>query len=80
MKIICISDDNTLIIGKKYSEAIDSYYEFNLTVGKVYEYFNIDNINWYQIIDDSGFKFYYPPCFFITIEDYRNKKLEDIGI
>lgn len=66
MKIICI---------KNKIENIT----WEITIGKVYES-KIDKKNFYQIINERGAIFYYPKELFITMSEYRNHKLEEIGI
>ncbi len=66
MKVICINTGN-----HRY-----------LTMGKMYECeFDYEQISkCVLIIDDGGVCDFYSKSYFITIEEYRNKKLEKIGI
>ena len=52
-----------------------------LTVGKEYTYINIfHQVKYYRIIDDTNSSNVYPMKCFLTLEEYRNRKLEEIGI
>lgn len=64
MKVVCISNDR----------------HYNITVGKVYEveeFFSIDS-GYYQIRNDSGNIFGYEVKHFITLKEYRRRKLDSI--
>lgn len=59
----------------------------SITIGKEYEtYYELFNIDGDQsfiylpIVDDAGYMRLYPKDFFMSKEEYRNQKLEDIGI
>lgn len=75
MKVVCVSND--YYIDKK-----------NLTIGKEYECISIDHndikywsdLYYCMIIDNNNKEMMYPKFFFVTVEEYRNRKLEDIGI
>lgn len=71
MKVICV--DNK-IIGYDYKKIF-----LPLTIGKTYEYAHEYEYS-YIIKDDSGLGRYYQKYFFITLEEYRNKRLKEIGI
>jgi hypothetical protein len=73
--IICIDDDYNpyLTKGKKYEE--------------LHEFTKVDMKNPYHevdifctIIDDSGFIEDYKKSQFITVEEFRDNKLKDIGL
>ena len=71
MKVVCI---------KKY-RSTNLVYE--LTYGKVYDTLpgcglpGIDNYN-YWIINDKGNKEYYMRSKFLTLEEFRNRKIQNI--
>ncbi len=70
MKVICIRNDYG-------GQVVDN----NLTIGKEYECTGEFFTNSYCIIIGGEFELWYcPKDFFITKEEYRNKKLEEIGI
>jgi hypothetical protein len=78
-KIICI---NNKITGDRLTMG-----ELSITIGKEYEtYYELFNIDGDQsfiylpIVDDVGYMRLYPRNFFMSKEEYRNQKLEDIGI
>jgi hypothetical protein len=65
MKVICIdNNDNHLHL---------------ITIGKIYDVEGQDS-DCYFIRCDSGFIVLYLRCYFITKEEHRNKRLEEIGI
>ena len=77
MKVVCI---------KKYrSQGL----QYELTYGKVYEtvpgtatifdFLPIDDFN-YWIINDRGCKEYYSKDKFLTLEEWRKRKLNELGI
>ncbi len=76
VKIICIK--------KAYN-----HYNFaknDLTIGKEYEYVNGDFVYKHAgevyifVKDDKDYWDYYPKKCFITKDEYRHKKLEELGI
>lgn len=72
MKLICI-DNNDPIFHKACP----------LTIGKEYECIGITKLftqYFYCVIDDDGKETYRYKEYFMSIEEYRDKKLEDIGI
>lgn len=71
-KVICINN-------KKGSSDTDY---IPLTIGKEYDAYLLflGPYIYYRIIDDTGDTYSYSPDFFITLEEYRDKKLEEIGI
>jgi hypothetical protein len=50
-----------------------------ITIGKIYDVEGHDR-DCYYIKCDSGFTVLYLKRYFLTLDEYRNKKLEDIGI
>ncbi len=74
MKVVCI---------KKYrSQGL----QYELTYGKIYETVpgtsripSIDNYN-YWIINDRGRKEYYSKDEFLTLEEWRKRQLNELGI
>lgn len=71
MKVVCI----------KHFKSQGLQYE--LTYGKVYH--TVDNPSWaaentYYLMNDRGFISAYNSSSFITLEEWRDKKLKSIGI
>lgn len=64
MKLICIDSGNWT----------------NLTTNKIYECDDFIYDSCYLIINDRNQILAYPKKYFITIEEYRNRRLEEIGI
>jgi len=73
MKVVCI--DN-----KGYHPELDNH--FCLTIGKEYDaYIGIYECDfYYEVKNDEGTKNTYPLTYFMTLEEYRNQKLEELGI
>jgi hypothetical protein len=69
MKVVCI-DDYTLSSGRKIN---------GLTVGKIYDV-RIRDSKTYQIEDDNGQPTWYSEDVLMTLEKYRELKLNDLGI
>jgi hypothetical protein len=70
-KCICIKDQNV------------HGYRFPITEGRMYDVtktYSDQNGKYIDIIDDRGRKSGYPAIWFISIEMYRDKKLEELGI
>ena len=73
MKIVCTK--------KYHSQGL----QHELTYDKVYETVDgvgiphIDDFNWW-IINDKGIKDFYSRNDFITLEEFRNIKLKELGI
>lgn len=66
MKVICINNDDGLV---------------NLTIGKEYDAENVSKYaNSYLVKNDYGFVWIYLKKWFITLEEHRNKKLEELDI
>ncbi len=69
MKMICVNNDN----GDE---------DINLTIGKEYEcsgsYYG--NYSFCKLVNDIGKWIACPKNYFITLEEYRNQKLEELGI
>jgi len=73
MKIVCKDDHD--ISGNKYT----------LTPGKIYDTIETFTPDYSQngvlsIINDEGYKLWYPDYLFITIDKWRELKLNEIGI
>jgi hypothetical protein len=74
MKVICIESDNSLpiknqlIVGKEYS-VHHKRYDDTCTV-----------ISDFYIKGEYGFHRYYKISMFVTLEEYREKKLNELGI
>lgn len=77
MKMFCIKD-----LFDKYSRGVDSYDVRRLTKGKMYEINDsyVNNCTILTFMDDAGtqrtFQIYFE--YFITMEEYRNNKLNQI--
>jgi hypothetical protein len=71
MRILCISNsENSNVPGK-----------VNITIGKWYESMGItDRSEYYILEDDEGFVTLYAKYNFITLQDLRDKRLNDIGV
>jgi hypothetical protein len=64
MKVVCIDNINN---------------QLKLTIGKVYVTTDLQR-GYYFIKSDIGHMILYPKNLFLTMNEYRNKKLEEIGI
>lgn len=75
-KMICINNIETDFKNK----SIPNHY-YNLTINKSYDIINF-GIGIVEIVDDKGNYSYFPSHLFrdLTIEDYREIKLKEIGI
>jgi hypothetical protein len=73
MKVICV---NNIIPVDNEDISIP------LTIGKEYDICFVTYCRpiHYTIVDDAGNKHLYQKDFFITLEEYRNKRLKEIGI
>ncbi len=71
MRILCINNsENGLLPGK-----------VNVTIGKWYLSMGItDSSEYYVLEDDEGFVTLYAKYNFTTLDELRNKRLNDIGI
>lgn len=74
MKLICIKvgptkDRHRLTIGKQY-ESIAHYGSKN----------DDDKIQSYLVINDENYKCLYDSSLFISVQETRNKKLENLGL
>jgi hypothetical protein len=70
MKVICIKND-------------DLWLNHELTMGKEYEYsseFEFTGTKYILVRTDDGKMRSCPMEIFITLEEYRDKKLEELGI
>lgn len=57
------------------------YNEIDMTFGKIYDVTHVENIGYakyYKVQTDSGFHMLINECKFLTIEEFRNKRIEDI--
>lgn len=56
----------------------------HLTIGKEYEcfdtYFNNDVFYFCAVRDDNNESMLFPKNYFLTLEEYRDKKLKELGI
>jgi hypothetical protein len=75
MKVICIDNDSDYFAErmKKWGH----YFEERLTLGKFYDVL-LENKIEYLITDDLGTIRYFYKDKFITIEEFRNNKIEEI--
>lgn len=71
MKIKCISTKSSEILGALH-------YNF-ITIGKIYETLEVSDYYYYIINDNNERSNFYKGCF-ITIEELREQKLEQLGI
>jgi hypothetical protein len=69
MIVICIN-----------SETLEILSSFRLTLGKIYECQFTSTFYSYPIIADDGKLWYCPKHFFLTLEEYRNKRLKKLDI
>lgn len=56
-------------IGKEKENFIVPDNHIDLIPGKIYEVINIEDWDWYRIIDESGEDYMYPPEFFEVVEE-----------
>ncbi|MDD4157430.1 MAG: hypothetical protein PHY08_12765 [Candidatus Cloacimonetes bacterium] len=74
MKVVCISN-------YIYDNLMDWEHNLHITIGNQY---NIEPMPYpfvnYRLIDDNGSRIICPICCFIPVEEYRNKRLKEIGI
>jgi hypothetical protein len=70
MKVICKST-------KDHSD--DLFWQGSLTVGKEYEVLQIIDLE-YVIMNDYGFEHLYPVKCFVTRQELREEKLNELGI
>jgi hypothetical protein len=55
--------------------------EFDVTFGKIYDVIHIENIGYekyYKVQTDNGLNMLINKCKFLTIEEFRNKRIEEI--
>ena len=76
LKVICIDNIETDFKNK----SIANHY-YDLTINKLYDVVAI-GISVVRVVDDKGNSYYFPIRLFreMTIEDYRELKLDDLGI
>lgn len=69
MKVVCVKN--------KYS-----CWSYDLTIGKSYNslWISIDEEEYYRVIDNSNKSILCESCCFLTLEEYRDKRLKEIGI
>jgi len=75
MKVVCIKD--------YLSTGLHAPNRQELTYGKVYDVINIRDIlgeDVYWIINDIGYKEYYTYSQFLSLEEWREKQLNELGI
>ena len=70
MKVICIEQVKNLTLYKVYE--IDHI----MGPGGTEEYHNSNLL--YSIIDDYGYREYYKMCFFMSLGEYRDKRINEI--
>ena len=76
LKMICIDNIETDFKNK----SIPNHY-YDLTINKIYDVVST-GIYVVSVVDDKGNSYYFPSRLFreMTIEDYREIKLKEIGI
>ena len=73
MKLICVDNIYYTVDNKRIILPI--------TIGKEYNVYSDGPPDYYILTDDNGSCFFsYTKRYFITKEEYRNSRLEDIGI
>lgn len=74
MMVICIKNS--------YLDWGGGICKHDITIGKEYDAYiaAYESNSYYVVINDDGIKNAYPLTYFITLEEYRNKKLGEIGI
>ncbi len=72
-KVICIKNTDKIC-------QILHYLDDNLTIGKEYDAEYITEYQKYLILNDKNSYIYYPIEWFITVEEYRDKRLKELGI
>lgn len=84
MKVICINNEESHYHTYRFfmNDGYDIIDCWNLTIGKVYEaiYINNNLFEGYQLFGDNGLPCLYSLSSFITMEEHRKQKLEEIGI
>lgn len=70
MRVICVNNEGFihLTLGKKYDAKLATV---DVPSGQII---------YYYVIDDAGCENIYSTKLFMTMGEYRNKKLEEIGI
>jgi len=71
MKVICIEQVKNLTINKTYEV------EYSMGPGGDDEEYNKKNLL-YWLTDDYGYKEYYKCCFFTTLGELREKRINEI--
>ena len=73
-------ENNSIICVNRKQYQDDDYWMGSLTIGKVYEIiFDNDDIE-FMIKNDYGFEHIYPESMFKTIQEFRQEKLNELGI
>lgn len=75
MKVVCIKNS--------YLDWDGGICKYDITIGKKYDVIKshyFQDKYYYSIINDSGNSYPYLVKLFITLNEYRNKRLEEIGI
>lgn len=73
-KIVCISN----IVGGNGRNGF-AYAVLPITVGRVYDYI-IEYSDCYYMIGDTGYKYDLSKELFVKLEDYRNNRLNELGV
>jgi hypothetical protein len=83
MKAICIKNQREAVYVFDF-KGESSLQKFDLTIGKVYEIFELENLapnqlpTKYKLIDDFRKNIHVPFDFFKPIEEYRDEQIEEI--
>ena len=87
MKVVCKNNQKCPIDSENNFENSIIDYSEHLIIGKVYEVLDTDVMDfnnpkeiYYKIQNEYGRMFWYSCNRFITIEQYRNNKLNELGI
>ena len=73
-------ENNSIICVNRKQYQDDDYWMGSLTIGKVYEIiFDNDGIE-FMIKNDYGFEHIYLESMFKTIQEFRQEKLNELGI
>lgn len=70
MKVICIND-KTVTTGKKIH---------GITMGKIYDVIRVGNKGVYNIINDDGYSTWYNDTALKPLSEFREEKLNYLGI
>jgi hypothetical protein len=74
--------NNSIICVNRKQYQDDDYWMGSLTIGKMYKILQTYNDNGieFMIKNDYGFEHIYPESMFKTIQEFRQEKLNELGI